>query len=536
MNENKLLKLVLAISGITLICFAGLIVWLQGEIEQNRNDFQKKLVEISSEIKLRPKSLPETVEDEFKNLSNTIEKSSGARIKELVDKIELENSKKLNEINEQFVEVMNQAKNKISGNEKSAQKAYELAVSEALKNPDMARVLCLNAINHAPDNYSYVEGYIKIVMSMGDKLRGDDLNQARSILEVALYQVPSDKVEGISTLLNKVADKQNAIALEDSKKAQKKLQEDLVSEYNEALDVKIEFKNNRIVNNEELRNKLEKLQELKSTISSSENQANEELLKTIDKEFIATSTALDIQMKIELIDNCLANARINMKEQDSLPAMASSLQTASSVLAQVWGIDFISVPKELQNTNKALANDIQELEKKYLKKKSEPALLKIKAIMEDEFKLIIINKKDYTSKINSANEALKKINIEFANISDIELRNECQSEPNKVIEYITQWNKDRYQAYQSWVVEKCQNTLKEFKEINLPVTSANATALFTKKGLSSIKTDLLIPEVASIYNDILQKLYIEMAWDVRADCEKLCATGKKKTLEDNLYD
>ena len=111
------------------------------------------------------------------------------------------------------------------------------------------------------------------------------------------------------------------------------------------------------------------------------------------------------------------------------------------------------------------------------------------------------------------------------------MRNDWQSEPNKVVKYITEWNKDRYQEYQKWVVVKCQETLNEYQK-EKKVTNEDADRLFKFKWLFEIKADLLTPEVSAIYNDILQKLYAEMNWNVKAFHEKECAIGKKITLED----
>lgn len=404
-------------------------------------------------------------------------------------------------------------------------------MTEASKNPEQAKLLCLNAINHAPDNYSYIEGYVNLVMGMNEKLRVEDLNQARSVVEVALYQIPAEKISNALSLLNRITDKQDAIALVDKNKALAALQNDIKTGFDEAKSVQLAFKDGRISNLEALKNKIEKLQELRGAAPSSDKISDAELLKAIDKELNATAVIFEIGMKIDMIENCLANARNSMTSQDTLPAMASSLQTASGVLSQVWGNKIDAVPEAVLKKIQAQSKEIESLEKDYLKKKAAPATAKIDNLLESIQKLIDDKNKKFTERINAATEMFKQVNSEFSNVNEIETRNNLQNKLNKVAEKVVELNKKRYQAYQEWVVLKCQNALKRYQSLKR-VDEVDATSIFDAQELSIIKQDLLIPEVSSIYNDIIQKLYAEMTWAVKAKYEKNCAIGVKKSLED----
>ena len=434
-------------------------------------------------------------------------------------------------INNEVSDVIKLCKNRVTANETVAKEAFERAVAEAGRNPDGARLLCLNAINHAPDNYKYVEGYIDIVMKMGDKLKTEDLNQSRSILEVAMYQVPHTDMAKVSALMDKISQCQDSISGADKAKSLATAIADTMQEFETLKSMPIIIKNGRVKDIASLKNKIDKLQELRSLLPTTGKTEDADFLKCINLELEVSVTTLDLAIKTEQLDNCLQNAKINLASQDTFQGVVASLQNASNILAQIWSLKLNDVPQPMIDTVQALGRDTESLEKDFLIKKSIPAEGRINALIVEAQKLIDANGGSFTSRIENCQNIFKKINNEFAGIYDQKIRLNLQVNIEKLSTGIARLNKERYQAYQAWATEMCQNSFKRYQSF-IRVNETDAVGIFDGFDLRLVKQDLLVPEVNSIYNDILQKLYAKMTWQKRAEYEKKCATDNKKTLED----
>jgi hypothetical protein len=236
-----------------------------------------------------------------------------------------------------------------------------------------------------------------------------------------------------------------------------------------------------------------------------------------------------LAMKMELLDNSLANARQNLA-QNSFSGVVASLQNASNILSQIWSARLDCIPQPMIAVTVEQGVQVEAVEKEFLIKKSLPAEARINALIGEAQNILNGNGGNFTARIDGCQNIFKKINNEFSGIYDQSIRLGLQEKIEKISVGLGRLNKERYQAYQANATEKCQDAFKKYKKWKV-VSEKDAIDVFNEFKLATLKQELLIPEVAAIYNDILQKLYAEMSWQKRAEWEKTCATGEKLTLE-----
>jgi len=92
-------------------------------------------------------------------------------------------------------------RSKVLGNELEAERSYQKAI-QALDEGDfvLAKLYCMNAINHSPTKKLYFEKLLEISRKTGDETR-DDLEQIKGALELGIFQVAADDVLGMRNML-----------------------------------------------------------------------------------------------------------------------------------------------------------------------------------------------------------------------------------------------------------------------------------------------------------------------------------------------
>ena len=84
-------------------------------------------------------------------------------------------------------------------------------------------------------------------------------------------------------------------------------------------------------------------------------------------------------------------------------------------------------------------------------------------------------------------------------------------------------------AYQLWAAEQIKEALKVY---NNHFISKDEHAEMGCEKLKTVDMKLLIPEVATLYSDVLIQLERELGWEKKSQCLSSIALANKKSLED----
>jgi hypothetical protein len=467
-------------------------------------------------------------------LSPELEQSAKNALDDSIKKTDLELKadwqKKIASLEQQLYKL---AQDKIFGNEQAAELAFQMSVKLTKDgNFEQARIYCLNAINHAPYKKQYIAEYMNIYNTLKAKTSLDDLNQIRSILELAVYQVNAGDVSEIQKMISDIATDQETMSNAIAKKASEEQKNQFNVSLNELQNGKyswnIILKKGIIEDIKLLQERLELVTSMKEFVPAE----NADLMGKIIEETGKTTAAYEYMVKINLINSCLAQAENligGTNAVSDMPAISSQVQTANSVLGQVWGIDMSQLPQGMKNSASISAQRIANIETSFNKIRSKPAITIIISTVEEAEKAYQ-DKVKTTEKITRLIDCSKKVS---ANIVEVYDRNEQKNYINCmeiISKRIGELTKARYQRYQEWAVDKCNGAFKKYLSWNR-VTETDARSVVDGY-LLPIDQSILTPEVSALYNDILRKQYAEMTSPVLAEYQAKIASAKKTSLED----
>ena len=420
------------------------------------------------------------------------------------------------------------ARQKIIGNETAAREAYEKAQEYVSKGDfAMARLYCLNAINHAPNKKAYFETLISIDKSKGTPSTQAELDAIRSVLELGLYQVDSRDIPAMVEMLAYVNGQLKDIS-EKAAESQKREEQRKCAEALASLKEDGQYAWDKVAGGtpessiDSIRERLAVLESLSSVELSSDDAAfcREETKKS--------NVLLGYLAAMLTIDNALSKAEKLLEASDpQFPAISSMVQTGNNVLSQLWNIDFALLPGDARGKVIAQADRIAKIEKTFNRKKSAPAMAEINRIYQ------WLNGDlggNCTQKIDTLQDGMKNIMALLPEIYDLDCRRDVEKKIGDLAEKVKKYSKERYKGYQEWAVKKCKDAFKLYRSWTR-VDEADAVQVI-EKHLLEIDPALLNPAVARLYQDVLSKQFAEMGWKKIAKMESKLATSTKKTLED----
>ena len=512
---------------------------LKGKMDAAVTAYLNKMKESQSVFAKQVKSSEEEnrnlikkYQNDFENLLKTFAesvKASEKRHENMVTaafaKMDLENRKQIDQATKGIISF---AKQKISGNESAAREAHEKA-QEYLKKRDfvMARLYCLNAINHAPDNKVFFETLIDIEKSKGTDSTQAELETIRSVLELGIYQVESKDIPDMMKMLAYINGQHKSISEKNARnqmqEEKKKCMEALAS-----LKANGKYAWNKITQDMSkaslawVRERLAVLDSLNSAELASEDA--EFCRSEIEK----SNALLGYLAAMLTIDNALSKAeKLLDAANPQFPAISSMVQSSNNVLSQLWSINFDLLPGAAREKAVAQASRIAKIETVFNKKKSALAMAEINRIYRKLDDILAGNR---TRKIKTLENGMKQIMNLLPEIYDLNCRRDVEEKIGKLTDKVRKYSKERYESYQNWAVRKCKDAFKLYGSWNR-VDEPDAVRVVNTY-LLRIDPACLSPAVLRVYQDVLQKQFAEMGWKKIAEMETELATCYKKTIED----
>ena len=494
----------------------------QGQFENLKMQFEEIRKDIKNFEPLKLKLSPE--------LEQTAKNALDDSIKKLDMELKADWQKKITSLEQQLQKL---AQDKIFGNEQAAELAYQKSLQLTKDgNFEQARIYCLNAINHAPYKKQYISGYMNIYNELKTKTSLDDLNQIRSILELAVYQVNAEDVSEIQKMISSIAADQEAVSNAIAKKAL----EEQKNQFNVSLNAlqngkyswKLILKDGIIGDVKLLQERLELVTSMKEFVPADDV----DLIAKIVDETVKTTAAYEYTAKISLINSCLTQAESllgGVNSTSDMPTISSQVQTANSLLSQIWGIDMAQLPEGMKNSASISAQRIVNIEKSFNKIRSKPAITIIISTVEEAEKAYQ-DKVKITEKITRLIDCSKKISANITEICDRDEQKKYIDGMEAISKRIGELSKIRYQKYQEWAIDECNGAFKKYLSWKR-VDEKDAKSVIDGY-LLPIDQSILTPEVSALYNDILRKQYTEMTGPVVAVYQAKIASAKKKSLED----
>ena len=480
------------------------------EIQRAQKEYEKQIANADKTVQVKLDHAITTFTQRISNRANT----TFAEIKQ-------ENQKQFAQVTQEITLL---AKQKISGNEAAARDAYEQAQEYIKKGDwDMARLYCLNAINHAPNQKTYFETLINIDKAKGTAANQAELDGIRSVLELGIYQVDSKDIPAMMEMLAYVNGKSDKI----SKKAMADQKEEEQKKCAAALALlkkggKYAWDNSSQGTVEWIRNRLNVLDSLSSMELASKDAAfcREEINKS--------NVLLGYLVAMSTIDNALTKAEKLLEASDpQFPAISSMVQSSNNVLSQLWNVDFNLLPGNARGKVIAQADRIAKIEKLFNKKKSAPTMAKINQIYQSRNGYLSGNR---TQKINALQEGMKEIMQLLPEVYDLDDRRDAENKISVLSDKVKEYSKERYEGYQAWAVKKCNDAFELYRSWTR-VDEVDAIEVI-ERHLLEIDPANLTPAVSRLYQDVLAKQFAEMGWKKIAELESKLATSTKKTIED----
>jgi len=518
--------------GITIIGFVALVILvLFGIYNNNQNKAQmlsriNALEQSMNDVKQIKVSLSPELEQKVETAVSTSIKKVESTNEQVLSQFKQNYESKINAV---VSEISEMAKSKIKGNEVAAERAFLTALRlVAEKKDQLAKIYCLNAINHMPYKKQYFEEYFKIYKASIATASLEDIEQIKSVFESGIFQVEEADIAPMQSMLQEILKDYAALA-EKTAVAQNKAETEKQLKTLNSLrigDLSLEnvLKDGAIKDIVMLQRRIEAMGALLEAVD-----AESENGKWLKMNLKQSSTILEYGMAGSNIEKYLdiADAALDKNPPTTeLAAISSQVQTANNILSQLWSLDMSALPEKMRENAKHAANRIALIEVKFNKIKSGTALNKIYSFIkeaDDVYQKPIL----YTTKIVKLQQCAKDIMLELSGVYDMEKRKEIELNIEQVSKNIANLNKERYKAYQKWAVEQCDNAFTKYKAET--VVSTKEAENFIDGFLLEIDTALLTPEVSTLYQDILRKLLAKVD---AAKYEIKLATRSKKTLED----
>ncbi len=418
-------------------------------------------------------------------------------------------------------------RSKVLGNELEAERAYQKAV-QVLDEDDLvlAKLYCMNAINHSPTKKMYFEKLVEISAKTGDETR-DDLEQLKGALEIGIYQVAADDVLGMRDMLAGVIErlgKMDVDALTAREEEEHTLFDQAMLSLFEGGDLSREsvIGTNREERLVQLQRRLAVLRDIDKTKLGTNDVAS------VEEEDAWTRASLEYFSLVNSIESYLLRAEKLLDEDPSkLGSVNVMVQTASQSLSQALGIETTSLPVTAQDELQSFAKRIEAIETKFNKIKSKPAIERILKEVAQAEKIGVWA--PYQEKIDSISESLSVISQKMAEVFDLGARNSLENEVKKVSNKLGECRQGQYKAYQSWAIDRCNagmNKYRSWKRVDI-VDAEEVVYGY----LIEIDSTLLSPDVARLYQDVLGKQFAELK-DHTVKVEIDLARHSKKQLSD----
>ena len=422
--------------------------------------------------------------------------------------------------------IVEMCRSRVLGNKIEADLAYQKAVRSLGKGDlAMAKIYCMNAINHSPTKKVYFKKLVEISGKSGEETR-DDLEQIKGALELGLFQVAADDVLGMRDLLAGVIekignmDKRTIASQQETEKAS-------MAESLETLregDLRYES----VI----AREGTERIALLQYRLAVLQGLNKESMMSNdvawVEAQDVRTRATLEYYGLVSSTDAYLTRAeRILNEDTKKMASVNLMVQTASQSLNQALGMDSSALPDTSADDLQALAERIEAIEIKFNKIKSGPAVAEVNELLDQVNAIGVFP--PYQVKLEALEDCLARIAQKMALVYDLDERNALEGKVKKAAEKVGQCRQAQYKAYQKWAIERCNAGMEKYKSwIRVDIVDAEYVVY---NYLVDIDTTLLTPDVARLYQDVLGKQFAELK-DHTVKVELDLAKHKKRQLSD----
>lgn len=407
-------------------------------------------------------------------------------------------------------------------NELAADAAFQegIALFKAGKF-DEARIYFVNAINHDPNEIKYYEKLFETLKKVNPDR--EDLEENKAIFELGIYRVDSRHIKDLSEKF--IPEIDAMIGKMSGEKESAATATETVSLEDELNKLNKELPFSKLLESRDRKKTEERLTALASMREYAESDK-------LENEYNKTKTLLEYVIVTETVDKYLkqADSLLGRNDEQFLASIESILQNAKVTLSQAWSIDIDALKGGNSDPAAQLNNytkKIEEIGKKFNERKSLPAKNKYEAL-KASFDALGSGKTE-TDKLNEYKTHLKKIAELLPEVYSNELKEEIKGYAEKKAVEMQNVEKARLKAYQLWAAEQIKEALRLYKD-NKVSTDGDAEKGCEK--LKEVDMKLLIPEVASLYSDVLMQIGNELGWEKKSQCLSSIALANKKSLED----
>lgn len=417
-------------------------------------------------------------------------------------------------------------RSKVLGNELEAEKSYQKSI-QAFNKGDflLAKIYCMNAINHSPTRKLYFEKLLEISKKTRNETR-DELEQIKVALELGIFQVAADDVLDMRNMLAGVIEKIDNI--DANAQSLREEEEKVLFDHtmNSLRNGDLSCEAVMGANSESqlilLQRRLAVLSDIDKTRLSSNDVA------WVENQNALTRASLEYFGLVSVIDSYLNRAEKLLEEDSSkLGSVNIMVQTASQSLSQALGLEITHLPANAQDELQSFVKRIETIEIKFNKIKSQPAIAEIHSLIKKVEEVEVVA--PYQEKIDSIGEVLSVISQKLTGIFDMETRNSLEYEIKKVSNKLGECRQAQYKAYQSWAIDRCKAGMDKYKSWHRVDIVDAEQVVYTY--LIEIDSTLLSPDVARLYQDVLGKQFAELK-DHTVKVEIDLARHEKRQLSD----
>jgi hypothetical protein len=409
-----------------------------------------------------------------------------------------------------------------------AMEAVALAkAAEQAGDMNLAKIYYLSAVNHAPSEFSHLKNYADIVFR-DPAAATEDFARLKSVLQISLYQIPPANVTNALALLSETEQRENQLIAGQTPKLAMVNWREQYDQIAKALPLDDTWSDLK-----RLAKRWESLNQIAESLREEPSQSN--LLEQVESDAELTQSVLSASRLTQVMDTILQSLDTSVKQQPE--KAVSQLQTAEATLGQLWGIDFnvAGWPKLLSDKVDDYPKAIQSYVEKVAEVKSRPAIAKLEKALADAKNYQIGNAKNkyqqalvyYDGCVSNAIDAAQ-------NISSVAGRKEADDAVKGIRDMALDAKRRQFDAYQKWAVIVCSQALNTFNGYN------GNKGWFTEKWMNAfdgtdlaiVDQNLLAPETARLFNDIVQDFLKKMNGDGQFYKTRDLAEKAKRKLED----
>ena len=417
-------------------------------------------------------------------------------------------------------------RSKVLGNELEAERSCQKAI-QAIDKGDflLAKIYCMNAINHSPTRKLYFEKLLEISKKTRNETR-DELEQIKGALELGIFQVAADDVLDMRNMLAGVIEKIDNI--DANAQSLREEEEKVLFDHtmNSLRDGDLSCEAVMGANPESQLILLQRRLAVLSDIDKTRLQSSD--VTWVENQNVWTRLSLEYFGLVNAIDSYLNRAEKLLEEDPSkLGSVNIMVQTASQSLSQALGLEITHLPANAQDELQSFVKRIETIEIKFNKIKSQPAIAEIHSLIKKVEEVEVVA--PYQEKIDSIGEMLSVISQKLTGIFDMETRNFLEYEIKKVSNKLGECRQAQYKAYQSWAIDRCKAGMDKYKSWHRVDIVDAEQVVYTY--LIEIDSTLLSPDVARLYQDVLGKQFAELK-DHTVKVEIDLARHEKRQLSD----